>query len=62
MSEELKTLEIGIDCAPGDIRPSAYIGIVAAIFGLTEISIWQAFGLTLLCNFLFGGNINTYNK
>lgn len=37
MSEELKTLEIGIDCAPGDIRPDAYIGLVASIFGLTEI-------------------------
>lgn len=37
MTDELKTLEIGIDCAPGDIRPSAYIGLVASVFGLTEI-------------------------
>ena len=36
--------------------------LIPSIFGLTKISIWQAFGLTLLCNLLFGGSINTYNK
>ena len=36
--------------------------LVPTIFGLGEITIWQAFGLTILCNLLFGGNMNTQTK
>ena len=28
---------------------------VMPVFGLPELSIWQSFGLILLCNILFGG-------
>lgn len=35
--------------------------LVPTIFGLTEITIWQAFGLSILCNLLFGNGINTQN-
>jgi hypothetical protein len=33
--------------------------LMPMIFGLTAINFWQAFGLTMLCGFLFKSNVSS---
>jgi hypothetical protein len=36
--------------------------LIPSIFGLTEITLWQAIGINILCTILFGGNTKHLNK